>query len=194
MEREVNNTDTGELAKAFRPQNDSGMSLNRTRKSKRPSVPKWAFGVLALGVVALIVGLVVFIINKNSQPPMEDVDFLMEAGEWQREDQPAVIWDFIGIGGGELTTDGHLNDYAFEWSLENGKLKIQTDWLYDLNDEFDYKIDQGAKTLVITNADKGIEVKFKAKERERKNKEIPVDMPEDVEASEGNEGENNSGE
>lgn len=136
--------------------------------TKRGRSKKWALVVLIVGVVALIAGLIVLIVKLNSQPPMADVDFLTSAGEWQREDQPMVIWDFTGVGTGKLTTDGHLNNYDFIWSLDDGKLKIETSWLYDLNDEFNYTLDQGAKTLVIKNEDKGVEVKFILKDRENK--------------------------
>lgn len=148
MESEVKNNNAGDLS--------------RKRKNK-PA--KWALAVFIIGIVILVVGLTVFLINKNSQPSMADVDFLISAGEWQREDQPAVIWNFTEVGKGKLTTDEHLNDYSFIWSLDDNKLKIETTWLYDLNDEFDYKIDQGAKTLTIINPDKNVEVKFKAIER-----------------------------
>ena len=141
-------------------------SVGDSLKKRKNKPAKWALVVFGIGIVALIAGLTVFLINKNSQPSMADVDFLVSAGEWQREDQPQVIWDFTEVGNGKLTTDGHLNDYSFIWSLEDKKLKIQTTWLYDLNDEFDYKIDQGAKTLTIINPDKNVEVKFKVIEKE----------------------------
>lgn len=167
MEREVNNTEVGELAKAFESKDTA-----RTRKS---GPKKWAVVALAIGIVALIAGAIVLIVKNISQPKMADADFLISAGEWQRDDQPMVIWDFTEVGNGKLTTDGHLNNYDFIWSLENGKLKIETSWLYDLNDEFDYSLDQGSKTLTITNADKNLEVKFKAKEREENNAKTDTD-------------------
>ena len=93
---------------------------------------------------------------------MDEAEFLITTGEWVREDQPSVIWDFTEVGKGKLTTDSHLNDYDFIWKLDGGKLLIETAWLYDLNDDFDYTINQGEKTLTIKNADKNTEVKFTA--------------------------------
>ena len=95
----------------------------------------------------------------------------MTAGNWVREDQPSVIWDFSEVGKGKLTTDNHVNDYDFIWRLQDKKLLIETDWLYDLNDEFDYILDQSEKTLTIKNPEKNIEVKFKAKEKPAKSTE-----------------------
>ncbi|MBQ8985083.1 hypothetical protein IJ076_00775 [Candidatus Saccharibacteria bacterium] len=125
---------------------------------------KWPLVAFIIGLLALAIGAVVLIIRLNSGPDVSDGDYLTQEGEWVREDNSTVIWDFTDIGNGRLTTDGHLNNYAFSWSIENGKLTIETDWLYDLNDEFDYKIDRNAGILTITRADKGVEVTFKARE------------------------------
>lgn len=107
-------------------------------------------------------GLTVLIIKKTAQPLLDDAEFLVTAGDWIREDQPSVIWNFTEVGKGKLTTDNHLNDYDFIWRLQDGKLLVETEWLYDLNDEFDYTVDQGENTLTITKPDKTLEIKFKA--------------------------------
>ena len=52
-----------------------------------------------------------------------------------------------------MTTNSHLNDYDFIWAIEDGKLLIETKWLYDLNNEYDYKIDQNARTLTLINGE-----------------------------------------
>ena len=134
---------------------------------------KWPLVALVVGILALIAGAVFLIIRLTSGPAVTDGEFLSQAGEWVEEDNTMVIWDFVEPGHGRLTTDGHLNNYNFSWSLENGKLKIETEWLYNLNDEFDYKIDRGAKILTITNADRGIEVSFKAQERTTSPAAVP---------------------
>ena len=130
---------------------------------------KWGIAVFVLGMVVLLAGVITLIVKKTAQPLMDDAEYLITAGEWVREDQPTVIWDFTEVGKGNLTTDNHLNDYNFIWSLQNGKLSIETDWLYDLNDEFGYTLDQSEKTLTITNPDKNLELKFTAKEKPLKS-------------------------
>ena len=174
-----NNVNMDDLARAFESKKDNNpyssavQSADRktTNRRKRTGGPKkWAVVVFCLGIVALIAGAIFAIVRTNSQPKMADVDYLISAGEWQREDQPMVIWNFTEVGNGKLTTDGHLNNYDFIWSLDGGKLKIETAWLYDLNDEFDYTLDQSGKTLVIQNKDKNVEVKFVLKEREDADK------------------------
>ena len=55
-----------------------------------------------------------------------------------------------------MTTNNHINDYDFVWAIEDGKLKINTEWLYTLNDEFDYSLDQNEKTLTLTSGDEEI--------------------------------------
>lgn len=163
-----------DLARAFESDDkkyeNAARNASRVDKKRRSSGPKkWALVVLVVGILALVGGGIFALVKLVGQPKKADADYLISAGEWQREDQPMVIWDFVEVGSGKLTTDGHLNNYDFIWSLENGKLKIETSWLYDLNDEFDYTLDQGAKTLLIKNADKNVEVKFVLKERENKD-------------------------
>ena len=130
-------------------------------KKKQPS-KKVAITIFVIGMVVLIAGLSVLIIKKTAQPLLDDAEFLITAGDWVREDSPSVIWSFTEVGKGKLTTDNHLNDYDFIWKLQDKKLLIETSWLYDLDNEFDYVIDQGEKTLTITNSDKNIEIKFNA--------------------------------
>lgn len=62
-----------------------------------------------------------------------------------------VIWEFSEIGKGTLTTNNHLNDYDFIWAIENGKLKIETSWLYLMENEYDYELDQGAGRLKLSD-------------------------------------------
>ena len=165
MEREVNDTDMGELARAFEPEKNSP-STNRSKRERNGGLKRrWSFVVLIVGIIALIAGVVVFLVRQNAQPPISDADFLINTGEWVEETNATVIWDFTEIGRGKLTTDGHLNNYDFKWSLDNGKLTIETEWLYDLSDTFDYSIDQNTKELTIKNSDKNVEVKFKSQER-----------------------------
>ena len=67
--------------------------------------------------------------------------------------EPSVVWNFTEVGKGTLTTNGHINDYDFIWALENGKLLVETDWLYALDDTYDYSLDKSAGTLTLTNED-----------------------------------------
>jgi len=131
-------------------------------KVKKPS--KLPLVTMIIGLIVLVAGVVLLIVKLVTAPRMDDAEFLISAGEWVREDQSNVIWNFTEVGKGTLTTDEHLNNYDFVWALENGKLKIETNWLYDLNDEFEYTLDQGGKTLTIKNPDKKVEVKFKVHE------------------------------
>lgn len=71
-----------------------------------------------------------------------------------------VVWQFTEIGKGTLTTNNHVNDYDFKWALEDERLIIQTDWLYKLDNEYTYVLDQGAGTLVLSDGEK--EYKFVA--------------------------------
>lgn len=161
--------DMGELAKAFDSnEKDSEKSkaemekqINGGKKVKKKSPKnKKIVAVFVVGMIALVGGLSFLIYRLVSGPSMADAEFLVDAGEWVEEGETSVIWDFTGVGKGKLTTDGHQTDYDFIWALDGGKLKIETAWLYDLNDEFEYSLDQGSKVLTLKNDD--LEVKFKA--------------------------------
>ena len=107
-----------------------------------------------LSIIIFIVGLVAL---------LGGAGYLINAGEWVAEDGESVIWDFTEVGKGLLTTNNHVNDYDFLWSMEGNTLKIETKWLYDLEDEYTYSIDRGAKTLTLTSGEKTIT--FKAVEK-----------------------------
>lgn len=64
-----------------------------------------------------------------------------------------VIWQFTDIGKGTLTTNNHKNDYSFAWALEDGRMIVQTDWLYELDNEYDYTLDQGSGVLVLSDGE-----------------------------------------
>lgn len=113
--------------------------------------------VFAIGLIALIVGAIILIIKLNTQSGIRDGEYLVSIGSWEKEGEPGVIWTFEEIGKGKLTTNNHLNDYDFIWSLEEDTLKIETKWLYELDDEFKYRIQDG--NLVLT-ADDSTEIKF----------------------------------
>lgn len=118
-----------ELAEAF-----TGKKSEKTKKT----LPIITF---ILGLIILVVGAG-FLINKlMSGQRADDAERIISIGTFVKEGEEKVVWHFTEIGKGTLTTNGHINDYDFIWAIENGKLKIETAWLYDLNDEFDYKID-----------------------------------------------------
>lgn len=113
--------------------------------------------IFIIGLITLIVGVVFLILRLNSGTPIEDGEYLISVDSWTREDEPGVIWSFTEIGKGKLTTNNHLNDYDFIWTIEDGKIKIKTDWLYSLNDEYSYKIEDGNLILI---RDDSSEIKF----------------------------------
>lgn len=165
------NVDMGELAKAF-DSDEKDIEKNKTEMEKQTNDGKKVrkksdknkklIALFVVGILALVGGLSFLIFRLVSGPSMADAEFLTSVGSWVEEDEPTVIWNFTEIGKGKLTTDGHQTDYDFIWALDGGKLKIETAWLYNLDDEFEYSLDQGGKVLTLKND--GAEVKFKAKE------------------------------
>lgn len=129
------------------------------KNSKRETKNLVGIIVMLVGILTLIAGLTFFLVKILTKPDVLDGDFLVSVGEWRLEtdtncadeanceDNSGVIWNFTEIGKGTLTTNNHLNDYDFIWAIENGKLKIETSWLYNLNDEYEYKIDDNKLIL-----------------------------------------------
>ena len=158
MSGEKTDIDMNELAKAF----DDKVAESPKTKKKKSTKTKKPIVVFVVGLVVLVSGLVFLIYKLVAGPSKADAEFLISSGEWVEEDEPTVIWNFTEVGKGTLTTDGHQTDYDFIWSLSNGKLKMETSWLYDIEDEFEYTLDQGSKTLTVKKND--TEVKLKAQD------------------------------
>ncbi|MBR3269950.1 hypothetical protein IKG07_01740 [Candidatus Saccharibacteria bacterium] len=153
--------DMDELAKAF----DSAKKVGEDKpegKKKKSGKSKKSIAFFTIGMLALVGGLSFLIYRLVVGPSAADAEFLINAGEWVEEDEPSVVWKFTEVGKGTLTTDGHTTDYDFIWALENGKIKVETAWLYKLEDTFNYSLDQGAKVLTLKDEEKGVEVKLKA--------------------------------
>ena len=106
---------------------------------------------LVAGIIMLVVGVVFLVLNLNRASQAADGEYLVEAGNWSLEGSEGVIWDFTEIGKGTLTTNNHLNDYDFTWTIKDGKLLIETDWLYELDNEYEYQLDQNNGTLTLTD-------------------------------------------
>lgn len=144
------------LSEAFKPE----------KKSKKKLI---SIIVFTVGIVTLIIGVVLLILSLTSSPSLQDGEYLTSAKEWvlssnancasdeEKEEancEPSVIWKFTEIGKGTLTTNNHINDYDFIWAIKDGKLLIETAWLYDLNNEYEYELKQGNGTLILKDGDK----------------------------------------
>ena len=86
--------------------------------------------VMIIGLITLVIGVVFLIVRLVSGPSVADGEYLVSVGEWTEQGEPSIVWNFTEIGKGTLTTNNHTNDYDFAWALEDGKLKIDTEWLY----------------------------------------------------------------
>lgn len=112
-----------------------------------------AITTFVVGIITLIVGVVLLVLGLNKGAAIEDGEYLVAQENWQLEDSDQVVWDFTEIGKGTLTNNGHEKDYDFKWAIEDGKLKIETDWLYALENEYDYTLDQTNGTLTLKSDD-----------------------------------------
>ena len=112
--------------------------------------------IFVIGLITLITGVVFLVLDLTKKPSIADGEYLVEVGKWSLEDNDSVVWNFTEIGKGTLTTNNHINDYDFIWALEDNKLKIETKWLYDLENEYEYKLNQDAKTLTLINGEETI--------------------------------------
>ena len=122
---------------------------------KKPTDKKKRLGIIVfvIGLVALIAGVAFLLINIFKAPDVRDAEYLVQIGAWQLEDEPTVVWQFTEVGKGTLTTNAHINDYDFIWAIDGNRLKIETDWLYTLNDEYIYELNQNDHKLVLMGDD-----------------------------------------
>lgn len=120
---------------------------------KKPGKGKRIVGVtfFVLGILTLTFGVTFLILDLLKKPIIRDGDFLVDIGTWQLKDSPEVVWNFTEIGKGTLTTNAHLNDYDFRWRMDDDVLKIETDWLYTLNDDYTFELNQDEKILTLTS-------------------------------------------
>lgn len=116
--------------------------------------------VFVVGLAALITGAVFLILNLISDKTA-DAEFLVSKENWTLENEDGVVWDFTETGKGTLTTNNHTNDYNFTWVIEEEKLKIKTDWLYEMSDEYEYSLDKAAGVLTLKDGEE--EIRFIAK-------------------------------
>lgn len=115
--------------------------------------------VFIIGLITLIVG-VGFLVSKLIQTSAaQDEERLISVGSWVREDEPSVIWNFAEEGKGKLTTNDNQNSYDFIWKIENEKLKIETSWLYPIDNEYTYRIEQG-NLVLLENENDNETIKF----------------------------------
>ena len=106
-----------------------------------------------MGILVVIAGVICLILNLSQSSVAKDAEYLIATDGWVLEDSDRVVWNFTEVGKGKLTTNAHENDYDFKWAIEDGKLKIETDWLYELDNEYEYSLDQGNGVLTLTDDD-----------------------------------------
>lgn len=150
--------------------------------------------VFIIGLITLVGGITALILSFVLKPNMRDAEYLVSMDKWVLQPDVEVpegseanvetidtnvIWKFTEIGKGTLTTNNHINDYDFIWAIDGDTLKVETKWFYELNNEYTYKIDQGAKTLTLTTGE--TEYRFKGYE---KQEETPTETTVE-ESSEG---------
>ena len=135
--------------------NENLKEAEKPAKSEKPANKKKRFGLIVfiVGLATLVAGAVFLLINILKGPDIRDAEYLVQIGTWQLEDEPAVVWEFTEIGKGTLTTNSHLNDYDFIWAMDGNRIKIETDWLYTLNNEYVYELDQNDNELVLMGDD-----------------------------------------
>jgi hypothetical protein len=142
--RNVKNTETEEKVVAEKK------SVAETPKPKKNTKKRVGIAIFVIGMLSLVAGIVLMLVNLLAKPAVRDADFIVSVGTWEREDAPGVIWDFTEIGKGKLTTNNHKNDYDFIWSLDAKTLKIETSWLYEINNEYNYTLNQDDKILTLS--------------------------------------------
>ena len=109
--------------------------------------------IFIIGLIVLAAGGAFLAVSLLSKPQTADAEYLVQIGAWTEEGtEDFVIWNFTEIGKGTLTTNNHQNDYDFLWAIDGDTLKIETAWLYDLENEYTFKIDRSTQKLTLTDS------------------------------------------
>lgn len=148
----------------------------KIEKKKASIVPLIIFIV---GLVTLAAGATFFILDLLKKPDIRTADYLVEVKNWKEQGTDTVFWSFTEIGKGTLTTNNHINDYDFIWRIDDDTLKIETSWLYALNNEYTITIDDEAKTFTLTKKDSGQPIIFEAYQ-EPESEAKPEPQPEEI--------------
>lgn len=163
--------DTVEVKK---PKKKIVKSVDVAKSSAKNSNKKKKIACIAafvIGIMLLVAGIVVLVLSILKGSAVADGEYLVAAENWAltdcgNEDCDKVVWKFTEIGKGSLTTDGGEHNYDFEWAIKDGKLDIQTNWLYELDNEYEYSLDQSNGVLTLrdidTEEDAEVEYRFAA--------------------------------
>lgn len=108
---------------------------------------------LVIGLILLVVGVVMLVLRLTQGEEIADGEYLVEKGQWSLEGSDGVVWNFTELGKGTLTTNNHQNDYDFTWSIEDSDLSIETDWLYELENDYSYSLDREKGVLKLQDGD-----------------------------------------
>lgn len=174
MEEELKSAFSPEAEKDTAKNPEGDFTLDESKKKGRQKLV--AIVVFVIGLALLATGVTFLILKLTAEPKISDAEYLISVGKWRLEDgtncadktesdeptdeqaeaeqgeancSPSVVWNFTEAGKGTLTTNDHINDYDFIWTIEGETLKIETSWLYTLNDEFSYEIDRETNTLTL---------------------------------------------
>lgn len=131
------------------------MKEKKSKNEKRQKIV--SIVIFAIGMIVLMASGVFLTLNLISDKTA-DAEFLVAKENWMLENEGSVVWDFTEVGKGTLTTNNHTNDYDFTWIIEDEKLKIKTDWLYEINNEYEYHLDKKAGILTLMDGEN--EIKF----------------------------------
>lgn len=124
-------------------------------KLKKSKLKPISLVTFVLGIISLGVGVTFLVLKIVSKPKVSDAEYLVSKGEWSLDGgDSAVVWSFTEIGKGSLTTNAHKNDYDFIWAIEGEKLKIETKWLYTLNNDYSYALDREKDELSLQDGEK----------------------------------------
>lgn len=108
-----------------------------------------SLGVFIIGSITLVTGVAFLLINLLKPEEIPDGEYLVSAKNWVLDSSSDVTWDFTEVGKGKLTTNSHQNDYDFIWALDGNELKIETKWLYDMNNVYTYELNKDGGVLQL---------------------------------------------
>jgi len=102
-------------------------------------------------IAFVLITVAAFFITKALNPDsVSTADFLVAEQSWQKSDEASVVWSFSSDGTCKITTNS-TETFDCSWQLIDNNLKIQTNWLKTLSDEFEIEINKSDNSFTVTS-------------------------------------------
>lgn len=112
-----------------------------------------------LAFAAIVAGAFFITKSINEKANISTAEFLASGHEWKKSGEETVVWTFESNGTCKVTTNS-TETFDCKWEIEDKNLKIETDWLTTLKDEFEISINTSDNSFTAISKSDGKESTF----------------------------------